>query len=64
MKIEETKWYGIYIQQDEQGYWIVDDNGCDLYIGITPPADSQVEQYAAVYNEYRQSMVYASEIIP
>ena len=45
MKIEQTRWYGIYIQQDEQGFWIVDDNGGDQYMGNTPPTDSQVEQY-------------------
>ena len=47
--VERTKWHGIYIQHDEQGYWIADDNGCDLYVGLTPPTDSQVEQYAANY---------------
>ena len=45
MTIEPTRWYGIYVQEQDGHYWIADDNGNDEYCGHTPPTDSMIKQY-------------------
>ena len=47
LTIEETDHYGIYIHHDSSGYWIADHEGSDQFIGLTPPTNAQIDEYAA-----------------
>lgn len=41
----DTRYYGIWIQEENGEYWIQDANGGDLYCGRTMPTDEQVTAY-------------------
>ena len=45
VRIIHTKYYGIYVQEEDGFWWIVDDNGGELYFGIVRPTILDVDEY-------------------
>lgn len=50
-----TKWYGIYVEQDGDNWFICDDSGCMEYYGKRHPTDKEIEQYASQTEYYSAS---------
>lgn len=49
----QTRYYGIHIfvDYDNQEYWLVTSNGGDEYIGHMPPTPAQIESFRRVAME-------------
>lgn len=45
-KVNGTGYYGIYVQVDVNGYWLVTSNGTDRYF-TTYPTDADVNAFVA-----------------
>lgn len=43
--VSETKYYGIWIQEQNGHYWIFDDEGGNLYCGEVEPTPELVASY-------------------
>jgi hypothetical protein len=44
-----TKYYGIYIVEDNGHYWITDSMGGEQYVGTECPAEFQIDDYRNAY---------------
>ena len=45
VKIYETKWYGIYREYYDGGWWLMDDNGGEYYFGHYPTDEDLRKMY-------------------
>lgn len=48
MREHKTRWYGIYVIQQDGHYWIADDRGGEEYIGTAFPTDERLDAYRDV----------------
>lgn len=40
-----TKYAGIYVQENDGHFFVIDDNGCDEYMGRAYPAQAAIDAY-------------------